>query len=192
MPLLFVESAEQVWKTYGAALADLVGHHSPAVQSYHLPVGALCLQRLVGGATLADAEPSGSRILCVFSDPLPGLDSTRTSCEMTNPTLDVEAKFRSVTYGDLVETTFERIEEARDLPAVRAADFEPRLLSIPGIHLQALHLVSKGQGCDLILPVLSGDARLPIDGVLEGNPFLAAATEIARERIALPRSEQTS
>jgi len=111
---------------------------------------------------------------------------------MTDPTLYLQAKFRSISYGDLVETTFERINEALDLPAVRAADFEPHLLSIPGIQLQALHLVSKGQGGDLILPVLSQDSRLPIDGVLEGNPFLAAAMVIARERMALPRSQQTS
>jgi len=192
MPLLFVEPSEQVWDTHGEALVDWVGPYDPVDQFYHLPVGALCLQRLVDGATLADAEPSGSRILCVFSNPLPGLGSTRTSCEMTNPTLFGHAKLRSITHSDLVETTFERIEEARDLPAVQDADFEPRLLSIPGIHLQALHLVSAGQGCDLILPVLSQDSRLPVDDVLEGDAFLAAATEIARERMALPRSEQTS
>jgi len=192
MPLLFVKPPEQVWNTHGAALTDLVGPHSPVVQFYHLPVGTLGLQQVAGGAALADAVPSGCRILCIFSDPLPGINSTRTSCEMTDPTLYLQAKFRSISYGDLVETTFERINEALDLPAVRAADFEPHLLSIPGIQLQALHLVSKGQGGDLILPVLSQDSRLPIDGVLEGNPFLAAAMVIARERMALPRSQQTS
>ena len=176
MPLLFVEPHEQVWNTHGADLADFVGSHIPVVQSYHLPVGALCLQQVADGAALADAQPSGCRILCIFSDPLPGLHSTRTSCEMTDPTLYVQARLRSVTYGDLVETTFERIDEARDLPAVRAADFEPHLLSIPGLQFLALHLMSKGQGCDLILPVLSEDSRLPTNGVLEGNAFLAAAT----------------
>ena len=192
MPLLLVEPPELVWKTFGASLADLVGPHSPVVQFYHLPVGALGLQQVAGGATLADAASSGCRILCVFSDPLPEINSTRISCEMTDPTLYVQAKFRNISYGDLVEKTFERINEARDLPAVRDADFELHLLSIPGIQLQALHLVSKGQASDLVLPVLSEDSRLPIDGVLEGNAFLAAAVTIARERMALPRSEQSS
>jgi hypothetical protein len=192
MPLLFVQPPPQVWDTHGTALADLVGPHSPVVQFYHLPVGVLGLQQLAAGPKLSDAAQSGCRILCVFKDPLPGLNSTRTSCEMTNPKMYLLAQFRSISYGNLVETTFERIDEARNLPAVQTADFELHLLSIPGIQLQALHLVSKGQAADLILPVLSADSRLPIDGVLGGNPFLAAAGAIARERLALPRSEQTS
>jgi hypothetical protein len=179
-------------EAHQASLTDMVGPHHPAIQFFHLPVGTLGLQEIGGGATLADVKASGCRILSIFRAPLPVLNSAVISCEMTHPTPHEPARFRSIAHTDLVEHNLPRIAEAHGMDATQTEDFEVRFLSIPGIHLQALHLVRKGPGGDLILPVLSEDSRFPIHAILTVDAFHAAATAIARERLAHTRSERSS
>jgi hypothetical protein len=75
---------------------------------------------------------------------------------------------------------------------VQTGDFELHFLSVPGIQLQALHLLRKGPGSDMILPVLSGDPRLTTDAVLDAAEFTALARVIAAERLALPAEDLSS
>ena len=192
MPLTFVPPPEQVWRTYHESLTDLVGPHDPEAQFYHVPVGALDIEDVAKGATLADVRSSGCRILAAWGKFVPGLDGAITSCELTNPTIYIEAKFRNFVHGDLPAMAFQRIGEAAGLLPVQTGDFELHFLSIPGIQLQALHLVCDGQGSDMILPVLSGDPRLATDAVLEADEFMALARVIASERLALPAEDLSS
>jgi hypothetical protein len=192
MPLTFVPPPDQVWQTYRVSLTDLVGPHDPEAQFYHVPVGTLDVEEVAKGATLKDARPSGCRIIAAWGKFVPGLDGAITSCELTNPTVYVEAKFRNFVHGDLPAMAFQRIAEAGGLPAVQTGDYELHFLSIPGIQLQALHLVRQGQGSDMILPVISGDPRLSTDAVLEADQFLALAGAIAAERLALPAEDLSS
>lgn len=179
-------------EAHKAALIDIVGPHGPALQFFHLPVHTLGLHDIGGGARLADVKASGCRIICIFRAPLPVLNSAVISCEMTHPTPHEPAQFRSIAHTDLVEHSLPGIAQAHGLDAVQTGDFEVRMLSIPAIHLQALHLVRKGPGGDLILPVLSEDSRLPVHGFLDVDAFHAAAKAIARERLTHTRSEHSS
>jgi hypothetical protein len=192
MALQLVPAPPAVWTVYQQSLLDLVGPHDPEIQFYHVPVGALDAADLAKGGTLDDTMPSGCRIIAAWGNFVPGLEGAVTSSELTNPTLDVQARFRNFVHGELPVAVFERITGAQGLASVQAGDFELHFLSIPGIQLQALWLVNKGQGSDLILPVLSGDPRLTTDAVLEDNDFLALARAIASERLALPSADLSS
>jgi hypothetical protein len=186
MPLQFVSPPPEVWSTYEEALLDLLGPRGAEVKLYHLPVGTLDLTALANGATLQDVVPSGCRILAAWPD------GSVTSAEMTGNTVYGPASFRNLAQGDSVLTAFARIAEAVDLPAVQPADLALHFLSIPGIHLEALHLVGDGPDTNLVMPVLSGYAELATDIVLDAATFLARARAIAASRIALPTSSSLS
>ena len=111
---------------------------------------------------------------------------------MTDPALYGQAQFRNFVQGDSVLTAFARIAEAVDLPAVQPANLELHLLSIPGIQLEALHLVGDGPDTNLVMPVLSWYSQLPTDVVLDAATFLAQARAIAAARLALPASSNLS
>jgi len=192
MALQTVPPPAAVWSAYQESLLDLFGPHDPEVQFYHVEVGILDAEGLAKGATLSDIVPSGCRIIAAWAKFVAGLDGAVTSCELTYPTLHVRACFRNFVHGDLPAAAFQRITEALELAPVQAGDFELHFLSIPGIQLQALRLVNKGHGSDLILPVLSGDPRLATDAVLEADHFLALARTIATERLAMPTAELSS
>jgi hypothetical protein len=186
MPLQFVPPPAKVWSTYQESLLDLLGPRDPEAKLYHLPVGTLDLEALAKGATLQDVVFSGCRFYAAWPD------GSVTSCEMTDPALYGQAQFRNFVQGDSVLTTFARIAEAVDLPAVQPANLELHLLSIPGLQLEALHLVGDGADTNLVMPVLSWYSQLPTDVVLDAATFLAQARAIAAERLALPASSNLS
>jgi hypothetical protein len=192
MPLTFVPPPAEVWQRYQESLVDLVGPHDPEAQFHHVPVGTLDMEDIAEGATLKDARPSGCRIIAAWGNFVPGLDGAVTSCELTNPTLYSHAQFRNFMHGDLPALAFRRIIEAGGLAATQTGDYELHFLSIPGIQLQALRLVSQGQVSDLILPVLSGDPRLTTDAVMDASDFMVLARSIASERLALPTEDLSS
>jgi hypothetical protein len=192
MALQLIPAPPAVWSVYEEALLDMFGPHDPEAQSYYLPVGMLDAEGLAAGATLADINASGCRIVSAWGKFVPGLDGAVTSSELTNATVDVQARFRNFAHGDLPAIVFERITTAKDLAPVQAQDFELHFLSIPGVQLQALHLVGQARGSDLILPVLSGDPRLTTDAVLAANDFLALARAIASERLAMHTDDLSS
>lgn len=179
MAMQLVPAPPDVQNTYEDALLDFMGPHDPEVRVFHLPVGTLGLEDLQGGAILDHVLASGCRIIAWWPD------DSRTSCEMTNPTVYGQATFRNIVTGDSVNTLWARIEEADRLDAVKAADYELHFLSVPGIYFEGLHLVHQGQGPDLILPVASSYPELPTDAVLEADAFFAAARVIASDRGAL-------
>jgi hypothetical protein len=186
MPLEFVPPPADVWSTYQQSLLDFLGPREPEAKLYHLPVGTLDLAALVNGATLQDVVPSGCRFYAAWPD------GSVTSCEMTDPTVYRKAEFRNFVQGDSVLTAFARIAEAVDLPAVQPANLELHLLCIPGIQLEALHLVGDGPDTNLVMPVLSWYSELPTDVVLDAATFLAQARAIASARLALPASSNLS
>ena len=186
MPLQVISPSPGVLSTYQQSLLDFLGPHDPEVKLYHLPVGTLDLATLASGAALDDVAPSGCRFFAAWPD------GSVTSCEMTNPTLYGLAKFRNFVKGDFAVAAFSRIVEAEGLESVQTGDFELHFLSIPGIHLEALHIVCTGQGSDLILPVLSWDSQLATDAVMDAGTFLAQARAIAAARLAHPTSDPLS
>jgi hypothetical protein len=186
MPLIFVPPPPPVYSTYEQSLLDFMGPHPPAAQVYHLPVGTLGLAELAAGAKLADVVPTGCRILASWPD------ATWTSCEMTNPTLYGNAKFRNFTTGGLAGVAFARIGQAQALDAVRSEDYELHFLSVPGIYLEALHLVCKGKGGDLVLPLVSIDPQLGLDAVCDEATFLAIARASAAARVRMTSTDPLS
>jgi hypothetical protein len=186
MALQFVPPPAEVLSTYQTSLLDFLGPHDPPAMLHHLPVGALDLTALANGATLQDVVPSGCRFLAAWSD------GKVTSCEMTNSTLYGQAQFRNFVQDDSVRTAITRIGEAADLPAVQQADLKLHFLSIPGIHLEALHLAGDGPDSDLVMPIVSADTQLATDLVLDAATFLAQARAIAAARLALPVSSSLS
>src|SRR4051794_40021944 len=163
-----------------------MGPHPPAVRVYHVPVGSLGLAELAAGARLADVVSTGCRFLASWPD------GTWTSCEMTDPNLYGNAEFRNFTTGEFAGAAFARIAEARDLEAVRSGDYELHFLSVPGIYLEALHLVSKGQGSDMVLPLVSSDPQFGRDAVCDEPTFLAIARDNAAARIRLASADPLS
>jgi hypothetical protein len=186
MPLLFVPTPPPVYSTYQQSLLDFMGPQPPAVQLYHLPVGTLGLAELAAGATLDDVVASGCRILASWPD------GTWASCEMTNPSLYGNAQFRNFTTGEVVEGAFARIAQAQGLDAIENEDYDLHFLSVPGIYLEALHLVSKGKGSDLVMPLVSIDPQLGFDAVCDEATFLAIARPSALARVQLTSTDPLS
>jgi len=186
MPLQFVSAPSSVFSTYQHSMLDFMGPHPPPVQVYHLPVGTLGLAELAAGATLDHVVPTGCRILASWPD------GTLTSCEMTNPTLYGNAEFRNFTTGDFVGAAFARIAQAQGLDAMQSQDYELHFLSVPGIYLEALHLVCKGEDGDLVLPLISIDPQLGFDAVCDEATFLAIARASAAARVRMTSTDPLS
>jgi hypothetical protein len=186
MAVQFVSPPPAVLSSYQQSLVDFLGPHDPEILLYHLPVGTLGLAELANGATLADIVPTGWRMFASWPD------GTWTSCEMTNPTLYAQAEFRNFVQGDFAALAFARIIAAQALEALQSVDYQLQFLSVPGIYLEALHLVCQGQGIDLILPVLSFDPQLGTGAVFNASDFLATARAIATARVALTSSSPLS
>jgi hypothetical protein len=179
MALQLVAPLPEVLATYQASLRDFRGPHDPEVLLIHVVVRTLGLAEIAGGAKLSDAVLSGSRFYARWPD------GSATSCEMTDPSRDGAAEFRNFVGGDLPLIAIQRIAEAQGLAAVQAQDYSLQFLSAPGIHLEALYLVSLGGPGDLVLPVLSFEPMFAIDTVLEGDAFLKQAGALAAERLAM-------
>ena len=186
MPLRLVPPSPEVLATYAASLDDFFGPHKPEVQLFHLPVATLGLGQLANGSTLKDATPSGCRFVASWPD------QDVTSCEMTNPALYGQARFRNIVQGDFVHALFTGILESQGLDAVQTADFELHFLSIPAIHFEGLHLVSNGPANDLVRPVLSWDLDVDPNAVLDADAFLALVRPIAAARLAVASSDPLS
>jgi hypothetical protein len=186
MALDFVQPPPSVLETYEQSLLDFVGPHPPITQLYHLPVGTLGLEELAAGARLDAVVASGCRILAYWPE------ATWISSEMTNPTLYGNALFRNFTSGETVEAVFKRIEEAQALDVLRSEEYELHFLSIPGIYLEALHLVCEGKGSDIVLPLVSIDPQLGVDAVLDEAAFLAVASPSAAVRASATRGDPLS
>lgn len=186
MPLDFVQPSPSVLQTYRQSVLDFVGPHPPIAQLFHLPVGALGLTELAGGAKLQDVVAAGCRIVALLPE------ATWISSEMTNPTLYGNAAFRNFTSGEAVEAVFKRIAEAQALEAVRSDRYELHFLSVPGIYLEALHLVCEGKGSDIILPLVSIDPQLGLDAVLDEAAFLAIARPSAAARASVTSEDPLS
>jgi hypothetical protein len=186
MPLKFVPPPPPVYSTFQQSLLDFMGAHPPAVHVYHLPVGTLGLAELAAGARLHDVVPSGCRFLASWAD------ATWISCEMTNPTLYGNAQFRSFTTGEFAGVAFARIAQAQGLDAMQSEDYELHFLSVPGIYLEALHLVCQGIGSDLVLPLLSIDPQLGPDAVCDEATFLALARASAAARVGMTSTDPLS
>ena len=178
MALQFVSPSAEIGSRYQQSLLDFFGPRDREVTLFHLPVGTLGLADLQRGATLDQVVDSGCRFLAQWPD------GTWTSCEMTNPGLYGQAELRNFESGGQVALAFARISAAQQLDAVQTGDFELHLLSIPGIFFEGLHLVSKNQGIDLVLPVVSPHDEIPAGAVLDAATFLAAARSIAKVRVA--------
>jgi len=186
MALLFVQPDPAVYRTYEQSLLDFMGPHAPPGQVIHLPVGSLGLAELAAGAKLAGVVPSGCRFLTSWPD------GTWISCEMTNPTLYGNAEFRNFTAGDAVRAVFARIAQAQGLDAMQREDYELHFLSVPGIYLEALHLVAQGKGSDFVLPLVSFDPQLGLDGVYDEATFLPIARAMATARVRMTSSDPLS
>ncbi len=186
MALDFVQPSPSVLRTYQQSVLDFVGPHPPMAQLFHLPVGTLGLTELAGGAKLQDIVATGCRILAHWPE------ATWISSEMTNPTLYGNASFRNFTSGDAVEAVFKRIAEAQALDAVRSDQYELHFLSVPGIFLEALHLVCGGKGSDIILPLVSIDPQFGLDAVLDEAAFLAIARPSAAARVSVTSGDPLS
>ncbi len=186
MPLQFVPPPPSVLSNYQDAILDFLGPHPPEVQLYHIPVGTLGLAELADGATLDLVVPTGCRILASWPD------GTWTSCEMTDPTLYGKAVFRNFTTGDVAGAIFARIAQAQALDAVQREEYEVHFLSVPGIYLEALHLVCKGKGGDIVLPLISIDRQSDLDSVSDTATFLASARASAATRVRKASSDPLS
>src|SRR5437016_5430115 len=113
MALQFVPLPPAVRETYVKSLLDFMGEQVPEVHFYHLPVFALGLEDLQEGTTMAEARPSGCRIIAAWPD------GSVTSCEMTEAALYGDAEFRNFVIGDTVATVYSRITEAQGLDAMQ-------------------------------------------------------------------------
>ncbi len=186
MALTLVEPSPQVLQTYQDSLLDFLGPHPPISKLYHLPVGTLALEELAGGADLKSVAPSGCRILAFWPA------ASWTSCEMTNPSLYGNALFRNFATGEAVESVFQRIEQAQALDAVQSGSYELHLLSVPGIYVEALHLVNQAAGTDILIALLSFDSQLRPGVTLNEADFLVIARGIATARVNLTSADPFS
>jgi len=186
MALHLVPPPSATMSAHHESMADFMDPDPLHVEVFHLPVGTLGLSELAAGATLHDVVPAGCRILTKW----PG--GSTTLCEMGGPT-DYEAvELRNFTSGDFAAKVFARIAAAQALDVVGLEDFELHFLSIPGIYLEALHLVCKGKSGDFVLPLISMDPRLGSDAVCGAAEFLAVARASAEARVAKTSSDPLS
>jgi len=186
MALNLVPPSAPVYNTYEQSVEDFLERSNPANQIYHLPVGALGLAELAAGATLADVVATGCRFFAAWPD------GTVTSCEMTDPNQYGKAEFRNFTTGAPVMDAFNRIAEAQALNAMANDYYELHFLSIPGIYLEALHLVCKGKNYDYVLPLVSVDPQLDVNAVCDAPTFLGIASATAAARVKMTSADPLS
>ena len=186
MPLRDIPPPPELLSIYQQSLSDYFGPSWSKVELFHLPVGTLGLEQLAKGATLADVTSKGCRFFAI------GPDGTEISCEMTDAQLYGQPRFRNVVRGDLVRTAFQRIRESHGLPEVQKDEFELRLLNIPGLYFEGLHLATEAPGGDLVLPVFCVDPSLEKSGVLTAEAFLKKARRVAAARLKIASSDPLS
>jgi hypothetical protein len=76
-----------------------------------------------------------------------------------------------VFYGERVVQALSASDKLGKLPQVAAADYQARLLAIPGLNLEAFWLVPRKAGsADLIVPFPAGQEQL-IPALRSSNPY---------------------
>lgn len=81
-------------------------------------------------------------------------------------------------YGDRVWSAFTASNALDQLPQVEAADYELRMLAVPGLNLEAFWLVAQdSKSTDLVIPFPAG-AEQPIE-VLKGEAVYSMASFLA-------------
>ena len=75
------------------------------------------------------------------------------------------------------------------LPEVRAADYELRLLRIPGLLIEAFWLVSQSGGADLVVPFLTLNKQLQLSRPYPLTDFMNVVQPLATRRLTFDDSQ---
>jgi hypothetical protein len=131
-------------------------------------VFTLGLTDLAAGKGLAAAKPTSWRYLVREGD------NVLASAEAVQTGKGQEHVFSAFNEGRFVASTAEAIRAAHEIPAVKQAGFELRLLNVPGLYVMALWLHEpQGKG-DLLVPL----APSPVEATA-GKPV--PAEQLIRE-----------
>ncbi|HET8546610.1 MAG TPA: hypothetical protein VFL57_01325 [Bryobacteraceae bacterium] len=185
MPIEYTESAAETRATYDATVAALVHKDALAGKTIHLQVETLGLKELANGADLSAAKPSGCRFFTVQPD------GSVVAADVADPGEYADtAKLRSLMRSNLAAETYERIVSADRLEALAAERYEARLLSIPGIFVEALRVRSTDGGVEFVVPLVASEPALNAQPVFKPDDFLAIARSLAAERLEAWREIQ--
>ena len=168
MALILAAASDEFWQSYRHDLSDLTGEqHWPPLDEIYVQVDAMCPEDIAEGAGIPSCSWIGARVFVSYKDQKP------ISCEMTVPELYGSTEIRSLTRGSTPEQALALIDIASTLPEVMQDDYELRILSIPGLLLEAFRLRSLTGKRDLIMPLVVLNPRLkdkiafPVDEFFE-------------------------
>ena len=172
MPLLQPIPAPTVVEGYERDLGSMKGIHKKTFREFHILIDTLGVPDIANGAGMEAAQWSGCRI---FTD----YDSTPPlSCDM----LIAGGQLRSVSDGPQAAEMMLRFREIQKLDEVKRNSYELRVLSVPGLLVEAFRLRSLTPGePDLVVPILAMDPRLAPGTPYPADDFLAILREEAQE-----------
>jgi len=127
------------------------------------PVFALSNSAILRSPRLAEAQCVAWRIL--VQDWMRTIGALEFSCDPRGQNL----RFSSFDTGPFAEETREAVTRAETMSAVRAADFELRVLRASGVYLMALWLKALEGGEDIVVPLNPGGPARP-PATLGGGP----------------------
>lgn len=161
--------------------AGLLAGAPPAVSDGH-QVFTIDPREITAGAGLEAAKAAGWRYLVGQPAGIASGGSTPPSAEVA----DVAEKnglhtFSNSQTGRLVDATRKVMDEAARLPQVSAGSYEPRLLRIPSLYLDALWLKNLGAGEDLVVPIASKSSDLVAGQTYTGDSFINLVRELAQK-----------
>lgn len=145
------------------------------------PLYHLGLDRIADGTGLAGAQPIGWRAMVAVQ----GREAAFADVD-ERPELPEGAEVRQMTYGPVVEGLVEggRRLDAGDEGAADAADYEERVLQVPGIYVTAIWLHSGASPeADVVLPTSPAPSGVEAGRRYAPPEFLAAVADLAASRL---------
>ena len=142
---------------------------------------ALEVKALAGPRGVRAAKPQLWRFMATIA----GHD---VSCDVSGESSRTGPRMTSVSQGPHVTRARSAIRTATTLPETKKQKFELRLLIIPALSVEAVWLKAAGPANDLILPYLTGGARLKARQPYTAEKFLAAVQELAARHLTFDDS----
>jgi hypothetical protein len=133
------------------------------------------LRGIADHGLLRAAQRKGWRYLVLHGEEVVGTATVRHDARSDS------LVFSHLTRGPSVASTVQAIGAAEAAPEAVAADFEPRLLDIPGIHLRAIWLHAKD--ADLLVPIAPAPGGIQPNRVYTESALLPVVRTLA-ERAA--------
>jgi hypothetical protein len=142
------------------------------------PIYDLRADEVAAGGGLESAHPAGYRYLVRSGG------SAVAAGEVATDEQGAATSLSTLNYGQFVAGTADAVAKLEDLDAVKAHQYELRLLRFSAAYVMALWLKSQEEGKDIIYPLAPAPSPLKADTPYSPDEFFAAVVPLAQERVA--------